>query len=102
MSIDLSPYIKAGDLVFCAQLGAAPQGLVKALIEQAEALGGVRFLNSFPLDPGADRLTSTGGWVAGNTLVRKSLEISLSPWVHGMAAFSSASTTRALSIASRK
>ncbi len=60
MSIDLSRYIKAGDLVFCAQLGGAPQSLVKALIEQAEALGGVRFLNSFPLDPGADRLTSDG------------------------------------------
>ena len=60
MSIDLSRYIKPGDLVFCAHLGGAPQSLVKALIEQAEALGGVRFLNSFPLDPGADRLTSDG------------------------------------------
>jgi len=59
-SIDLSPYIKPGDLVFCAQLGAAPQSLVKALIEQAERLGGVRFLNSFPLDPGDGRLTSRG------------------------------------------
>lgn len=58
--IDLSQYIKPGDLVFCAQLGAAPQGLVKALIAQAAALGGVRFLNSFPLDPGAERLTSDG------------------------------------------
>ncbi|MCA8930255.1 MAG: acetyl-CoA hydrolase [Alphaproteobacteria bacterium] len=60
MRIDLSPYIKPGDLVFCAQLGGAPQSLVKALIGQAERLGGVRFLNSFPLDPGADRLTSEG------------------------------------------
>ncbi len=60
MTIDLSAYIKSGDLVFCAQLGAAPQGLVKALIAQAKALGGVRFLNSFPLDPGADRLSSGG------------------------------------------
>lgn len=60
MTIDLSPYIKPGDLVFVAQLGAAPQGLVKALIEQAESLGGVRLLNSFPLDPGEDRLTAPG------------------------------------------
>lgn len=60
MTIDLSPYIKPGDLVFVAQLGAAPQGLVKALIAQAEKLGGVRLLNSFPLDPGEDRLTAPG------------------------------------------
>ncbi len=60
MTIDLSAHIRPGDLVFCAQLGAAPQGLIKALIGQAAALGSVRFLNSFPLDPGADRVTSTG------------------------------------------
>lgn len=60
MSIDLSRYVRPGDLVFCNQLGGAPQGLVKALIAQAKDLGGVRFLNSFPLDPGADRLTSEG------------------------------------------
>ncbi len=58
--IDLSPYIKPGDLVFCAQLGAAPQGLITAFIAQAEKLGGVRLLNSFPLDPGEDRLTAPG------------------------------------------
>jgi acetyl-CoA hydrolase len=58
MTIDLSAHIRPGDLVFCAQLGSAPRSLVKALIEQAAALGGVRFLNSFPLDPGEDRLAS--------------------------------------------
>jgi len=60
MSINLSPYIQPGDLVFCAQLGGAPNGLVKALIAQGRALGGVRLCNSFPLDPGEDRLTSEG------------------------------------------
>lgn len=60
MTIDLSPYIKPGDLVFVAQLGSAPQGLVKALLQQAERLGGIRLLNSFPLDPGAERLTVPG------------------------------------------
>lgn len=60
MTIDLSPYIKAGDLVFVAQLGSAPQGLLKALLHQAEALGGIRLLNSFPLDPGEERLTLPG------------------------------------------
>ena len=60
MTIDLSPYIRPGDLVFVAQLGSAPQNLVKALLAQAESLGGVRLLNSFPLDPGEDRLTAPG------------------------------------------
>ena len=60
MDIDLSPYIRPGDLVFVAQLGSAPQGLVKALLNQADSLGGIRLLNSFPLDPGEDRLSLPG------------------------------------------
>jgi acyl-CoA hydrolase len=58
--IDLSSYIQPGDLIFCAQLGAAPQGLLTALMAQADALGGVRLQNSFPLDPTDERLSTNG------------------------------------------
>ena len=57
---ELSTVIRPGDLVFVAQLGAGPQGLLKALLAQAETLGGVRLLNSFPLDPGDERLAARG------------------------------------------
>ncbi len=57
-TVNFQNYLKTGDLVVVAQLGAEPTTLTTALFDAARTVEGVRVLTSFPLGEATARLAS--------------------------------------------